>query len=90
VPTVGLNVEQVKFRNNITLTLWDVGGNARKLWKHYYDKIDSLVFVVDCSDDKRLELAKSEMLKVISDPELDACPMLIFANKQDMDGSISG
>ena len=25
VPTVGLNVEQIKYRN-MTLTLWDVGG----------------------------------------------------------------
>ena len=39
VPTVGLNVEQIKYRD-MTLTLWDVGGQARKLWKHYYDKVD--------------------------------------------------
>ncbi len=49
VPTVGLNVEQIKYRN-MQLTLWDVGGSARKLWKHYYDKVDGIIFVVDSTD----------------------------------------
>lgn len=35
VPTVGLNVEHVAYRN-LSLTLWDVGGQARTLWKHYF------------------------------------------------------
>ncbi len=35
VPTVGLNVEHINYRN-LSLTLWDVGGQARSLWKHYF------------------------------------------------------
>ena len=49
VPTVGLNVEQIPYRNKYMLTMWDVGGAATKLWKHYYDKIDAIVFVIDSS-----------------------------------------
>jgi hypothetical protein len=31
------------------LTMWDVGGQATKLWKHYFDHIDTIMFVLDAS-----------------------------------------
>ena len=42
----------------MSLTLWDVGGSARKLWKHYYDKVDGIIFVVDSTDIDRMKIAK--------------------------------
>ena len=53
VPTVGLNVETVKYRD-MTFTLWDVSGSATRLWKHYFDKIDAVIFVVDSCDVEKL------------------------------------
>ena len=73
----------------MTFTLWDVGGNARKLWKHYYDKVNAMIFVIDSSDMARLELAKQELMRCVSDPDLENCPILIFANKQDMEGALN-
>ena len=37
LPTVGFNVETVKYKN-VLLNLWDVGGQdkIRPLWRHYY------------------------------------------------------
>jgi hypothetical protein len=29
--------------------MWDVGGQATKLWKHYFDHIDAIIFVVDAT-----------------------------------------
>ena len=52
VPTVGLNVEQIAYRTYM-LTMWDVGGQATKLWKHYFDHIDAIVFVVDSTASKK-------------------------------------
>ena len=51
VPTIGLNVEQIKFRKYL-ITMWDVGGQATKLWKHYFDHIDAIIYVLDstCND----------------------------------------
>jgi small GTP-binding protein len=31
------------------LTMWDVGGQATKLWKHYFEKIDAILFVIDAN-----------------------------------------
>lgn len=53
VPTVGLNVEQIKYRG-MNFTLWDVSGQATRLWKHYFDKINAIIFVVDSNDRDRI------------------------------------
>ena len=86
IPTVGLNVEQIKFKNR-QLLLWDVGGQARKLWKHYYDKVEGIIFVVDSADKERMKLAKFEMNKILTEEGLEAVPLLILANKQDLENA---
>lgn len=69
VPTIGLNIEQVQFRD-YNLTFWDVGGQATKLWKHYFDSVDGLIFVIDSTDRERIAKAKAELFRVAKDPAL--------------------
>jgi small GTP-binding protein len=88
VPTVGLNVETIKYRD-YTFTLWDVSGQATRLWKHYFDKINAIIYVVDSSDRDRFAKAKSYLHRVLQDKDLKDAPVLIMANKQDIDGAIS-
>ncbi len=88
VPTVGLNVESIKYRG-MNFTLWDVSGQATRLWKHYFDKINAVIFVVDSSDREKMQKANEELHKVIDDPELSNAPVLIFANKQDVQGALT-
>ena len=88
VPTIGLNVEQIKYRN-MTLTLWDVGGQARKLWKHYYDSVDAIIFVVDSADSARLGDVKKELLSINIEPGLESVPLLVLGNKQDVEEALS-
>ena len=86
IPTVGLNVEQITYRNYL-LTLWDVGGQATKLWKHYFDHIDAVIFVVDpTSDEKQHHKSANELRKLTKDPALELVPILIMINKQDLRG----
>ena len=88
VPTVGLNVEQITYRG-LSLTLWDVSGQATRLWKHYFDKINAIIFVVDSADRDRMSKAQEELHRVIQDEELSQAPILIFANKQDVAGALT-
>ncbi|XBW37463.1 hypothetical protein QEN19_003045 [Hanseniaspora menglaensis] len=85
IPTIGFNVESVKYRN-VTFTVWDVGGQdkIRPLWKHYYRNCESLIFVVDSTDKARLNEAKIAMDRVLSDVEMKESELLVFANKQDL------
>ena len=38
LPTIGVNVDTVTPVKDLTVTIWDVGGQSklRQLWKHYY------------------------------------------------------
>lgn len=85
VPTVGFNVETVEYKN-INFTIWDVGGQdkIRPLWRHYYRGTDCLIFVVDCNDTSRVEVARDELHGLLADDELKECALLIWANKQDL------
>lgn len=45
-----------------------------------------LIFVVDSSDTARMEEARSELHKIINDREMKDALLLVFANKQDIQG----
>ena len=85
VPTIGFNVETVEFQK-VKFTVWDVGGQdkIRQLWKHYYQNTQALIYVVDSSDKERVETARDELQKMLSEDELKDAVLLVLANKQDM------
>lgn len=63
----------------------DVGGQAklRSLWRYYFVDTDALIFMVDSSDEARIEEARDEMFHVLRDPNMDGCQnVLIMLNKQ--------
>ena len=96
VPTVGFNVESFILDKRYKLTIWvteyllitmkDVGGQnkLRPLWRHYYTDSKSLAFVIDSQDRDRLEEAKLELSKVVSDPKMSNACVLVFMNKIDL------
>lgn len=65
---------------------WDIGGQdkIRALWRHYYENTHCLCFVIDSSDEDRLEIAKETLEGILSDEELRGVPLLILANKSDV------
>jgi ADP-ribosylation factor 6 len=89
-PLVGFNVETVTYKN-VKFNVWDVGGQdkIRPLWRHYYTGTQGLVFVVDSKDEARIDEAKQELHRILSDREMKDCLLLVFANKQDLPGGES-
>ena len=67
------------------MTFWDVGGQATKLWKHYFDNVQGLVFVIDSTDKNRIVKAKAELMRVAKDPALQTVPTLLMFNKIDLE-----
>ena len=83
IPTIGFNVEQVKYKN-LDLTLWDIGGQEkiRKLWRHYYNNIDILIYVVDSNDMGRIDESREELHSLVNEDQLkDLKGVLIFVIK---------
>lgn len=77
-------------KDGFKLNIWDIGGQEaiRTYWENYYDRTDGLVFVVDSSDDYRLDEATSVFKSLLSDPKLAKVPILVFANKQDKNDAL--
>lgn len=68
------------------MNVWDIGGQReiRPYWKNYYDNTDGLVYVVDSSDEVRIKEATEELTSLLSEDALKKVPLLVFANKQDI------
>ncbi|KNC46582.1 ADP-ribosylation factor 1 [Thecamonas trahens ATCC 50062] len=89
IPTIGFNVESVKYKN-IEFTVWDIGGQdkIRSLWKRYTENSHGVIFVVDSNDTDRMDEAKSELFTLLESPELADAVVLVLANKQDLPGAL--
>lgn len=89
-PTIGSNVEEVKWKN-IQFLMWDIGGqeSLRSGWSTYYVNTEYIVLVVDSTDRERLAITKEELYKMLSSEDLKQAGLLVFANKQDIKGSMS-
>ncbi|VDI66458.1 uncharacterized protein LOC143067960 [Mytilus galloprovincialis] len=86
IPTVGFNVETVGPIKGISLTVWDIGGQEkiRRLWQHYLNNTDGLIYVVDSNDKDRLCEAREELYGILNSTNMRNVPVVVIANKQDM------
>jgi len=85
-PTLGFNVEIVE-HDGVRMTIWDLGGQQkiRDCWKKYFLQAHGIIFVVDSADSSRFEEAKTELQKMLQNPDIKNrdVPLLVYANKQD-------
>eukprot|EP01087_Luapelamoeba_hula_P020302 TRINITY_DN690_c2_g1_i1.p1 TRINITY_DN690_c2_g1~~TRINITY_DN690_c2_g1_i1.p1 ORF type:complete len:191 (+),score=36.26 TRINITY_DN690_c2_g1_i1:45-575(+) len=90
IPTIGFNVETVKYKN-LNFTIWDVGGQdkIRPLWRHYYQNTQGIIFVVDSADRARIPEAAETLNHMLKDAELENSSVLVLANKQDLPGAMT-
>eukprot|EP00729_Bicosta_minor_P012043 gene12043-30323_t len=83
-PTQGFNIKTVTAAG-FKLTVWDIGQRKiRPYWKHYFDEIDVLIYVIDSADKKRMEETGEELMELLDEPKLASAAILIYANKQDI------
>ncbi|ORX84071.1 ARF/SAR superfamily [Anaeromyces robustus] len=90
IPTIGFNVETVNYKN-IKFQVWDLGGQTsiRPYWRCYYTNTDAIIYVVDSVDKDRIATSKEELIAMLDEEELKDAALLVFANKQDMEGAMS-
>ena len=87
-PTIGSNVEELTY-NNVKFQAWDLGGqeSIRSVWDVYYMNTDAVVYVIDSQDDEYFEESKAQFHKLLKNQTLKNATILIFANKQDLQGA---
>ena len=88
IPTIGFNNENKYGR--LTFSLFDIGGQSqfRRLWHHYFENCNAIVFVIDSNDTERLTVVNDEIWNLLNHPMLVDIPFLFFANKQDLPRSM--
>ena len=90
--TIGFNLETIKYKD-IYLDIWDIGGcrfykdEQLILFKHYLPNTDGIIYVIDCNRKEMLEKANKALLELMNKEELKNLPLLIFGNKQDLEGA---
>jgi small GTP-binding protein len=101
MPTVGFNIETVE-TESVSFTVVDIGGHSRvrRLWRHYMQDTHGVIFVVDSADTTRLvpdprirdkekeSTARDELWGLLGEACLADVPLLVYANKQDLDGAL--
>jgi len=89
-PTLGFNIKTLQYKG-FSLNFWDVGGqkSIRAYWRNYFERTDGIIWVVDSADRVRLELCRQELFSLLDQEKLAGASLIIFANKQDMEGALS-
>ena len=88
---IGYYIETLFYMGLIKIVSWNLGGDSgmRKLFKKYYPNTDGIILVIDSNDKERFDDAIECFQKILEEDELKNCPILIMANKQDMNETLS-
>ncbi|XP_051832755.1 ADP-ribosylation factor-related protein 1 isoform X3 [Antechinus flavipes] len=86
--TVGLNIGTIDV-GKARLMFWDLGGQEelQSLWDKYYAESHGVIYVIDSTDEERLSETKRAFEKMITSEALEGVPILVLANKQDVEVS---
>jgi ADP-ribosylation factor-like protein 2 len=89
-PTLGFNIKTLEHKG-YNLNIWDVGGqkSLRSYWRNYFETTDGLIWVVDSADERRLQDCKKELHSLLQEERLLGATLLVFANKQDLQGALT-
>lgn len=65
---------------------WDIGGQEiyRSEWSRYTKGCDVVLYVVDAAAPQKMATAKKELHKLLDDGSIGSTPLLVLANKIDI------
>lgn len=58
------------------------------MWERYCLGMQAIVFLVDSADSEHFSNAKKELHSLMNKPRLAGIPLLVLANKNDLDGAM--
>jgi len=59
-------------------------GKLSNFWRHYYQGISALIYVIDSSGSERFEARSEILFKILAAEELKSIKVLILATKMDL------
>lgn len=88
-PTIGCRLESLDTGSTV-FTCLDMGADEKLLpvWEHIYRDVDSILLVVDSSDRSQLKHVRRYLAQILAQRSLNACQLIVAANKQDVPGAL--
>ncbi|KAJ1663781.1 ADP-ribosylation factor-like protein 2 [Coemansia sp. RSA 1813] len=89
-PTLGFNITTLEL-DGYKVNFWDVGGQKtiRAYWRNYFEQTDGIIWVVDSADRQRIDVCREELSALLKQDRLAGASLLVFANKQDIQGAMT-
>lgn len=89
-PTVGFANAKISV-GRWNVVIFDLGGGntVRSVWGKYYAEVYGIIFAVDSANCARLEECRKVLAEMFSDQRVKGKPLLVLANKQDKEDSLS-
>jgi small GTP-binding protein len=89
ISIIGFNIERIEYRG-FTMNVWDLGEHTIEgiVWRHYLQKAQGLIFVIDSNNVVRIDEARDELHRLLEQDELRDAILLVYANKQDLPNAI--
>ncbi|KAL2220880.1 ADP-ribosylation factor family-domain-containing protein [Thermoascus aurantiacus ATCC 26904] len=89
-PTLGFIIKTIDFQG-YKLNIWDVGGQKtlRAYWRNYFEKTDTLIWVVDATDRLRIDDCREELAGLLLEERLMGASLLVLLNKTDVEGCMT-
>lgn len=81
----GVNQQVLPYKN-VNFSFNDIKGDneCRSFWNSYLLDTNVLIYVVDSSNKSRLQEASIELKNLLTQPDLNSVPVLVWLNKQDL------
>ena len=85
----GFHPETLQLKQ-MKLLSWNLEGSddIRSAWKQYYPGAQGIIFVIDACDKEKIPIAVQELTSLLEVGELKSIPLLVLANKRDLEGSL--
>ncbi|KAK3931579.1 ADP-ribosylation factor-like protein 13B, partial [Frankliniella fusca] len=89
VPTVGFSSFTLSYKR-CSIIIYDLGGGSqiRDIWSEYYADVHGIIYVIDASDPTRISESAAVLKQLLTHEMLKGKPLLLLANKQDIDGAL--
>ncbi|XP_017891590.1 ADP-ribosylation factor-like protein 16 [Ceratina calcarata] len=85
VPTNGINHFTIKdSTGKFDTIVRDIGGSMAPIWKHYFDRVGKIIYVVDASNLCQISAAGVLLYSLLVEPRLRAIKIALTLNKMDL------
>lgn len=82
---IGFDLEEFIYRK-LKFTVWSFAGETRvrNMWNYSYEGGHAIVYVLDSSNQARIQFAKVTLDSALNHQLMANVPLLVFANKMDI------